>query len=134
MEQVTVLGHVTNDSGQASQLDAAHVHSVNAHLAGGSVVEAGYQVGNRRLAGSAGADQRRQLPWLHLQAHPIQSPELPPVVFNVIGVGQQRGGMVVHPHVPQGHPTGNLLDRNLNCIRRVNDIGPYVQVAEDALE
>ena len=111
-----------------------HVHAVDADGAGGGVVQAGDQVGDGGLAGAAGPDQGRQLAGLDVQVHSIQGPEYPPVVLDVVAVGQQGRRMVVHAHVAQRHRAGYLFDGQVHRVRRIDDVGPDIQVAEDALE
>ena len=52
--------------------DVAQVVAVDQHAPGGRVVEARDELGQRRLAGAGGADQRDGLPGRHAQRHVVQ--------------------------------------------------------------
>ena len=59
-------------SPRLSSVDVAHVVAVDRHGAAVDVVEARDQIGDRRLAGAAGADQRGELPRLDLEGDVVE--------------------------------------------------------------
>ena len=60
VEEVRLLRHHADHLAQALQRHVAHVVAVDRHGAAVDVVEARHEIGDRRLAGAAGADQRRR--------------------------------------------------------------------------
>ena len=74
VEQIRLLGDHADVVGQRGQRQVADVGAVDGDPAARRVVQAWQQVGDRRLARAAGADQRGQLPRLHAEADVAQRP------------------------------------------------------------
>src|SRR5713226_4737585 len=72
VEQETVLENDTDLLTQRLQADLAQVGAVDLDAAGARIVQAGQQVGQRRLACTARADQSNELTWLYLKRHVLE--------------------------------------------------------------
>src|SRR5690606_9193541 len=89
VEHVRVLRHVADDVLQRLEGDVADVVPPDAHRTGLDVVEAGDQVGDRRLAGTRGPHERDHLAGLGGEGDVVQ--DLTGVTRLGAGDGLQRG-------------------------------------------
>ena len=55
-EEQRLLHHNADLAAQAVQVDISHINAVNGHAPGGDVIEAGYEVRDRRLSGAGEPD------------------------------------------------------------------------------
>ena len=75
VEQVRLLRDHADHLGERSERDLADVTPVDRHRASGHVVEPRHEIGDRRLAGPARADDRGELPGLDLERYVLERPE-----------------------------------------------------------
>ena len=115
-EQKRVLGDDADVAAQVGQAHVAHVVAVDQHAAGGGVVEARHQVGERRLAAAGVAHQRDRAAGRHLE---IDVFEHGPVDI------RKRDALEAHlaGHAGQGRRVG-ALDHLDGCVQDLVDAGP----------
>ena len=120
VEQVGLLGDHPDDLAERLERDVAHVDAVDLDRPLLHVVEAGDQVRHRRLAGSARADERRELAGLDVAGrHVVERPLARRLVSHRRGRLGDVGGavsrllrrrVVAEPHVAEAdraaHPVG----------------------------
>ena len=83
MEQVGLLGYVSNQACQRRQADVSDVDVVDPHGPLRDVVKARNQVGDCRLPSPAGAHQRNELSGLHIDTYSVQRQESIPFALAV---------------------------------------------------
>ena len=115
MEQVGLLRHHPDDVAERGQRDPPDRHAVDLHLPALDVVEPRHEVGHGGLAGTGRPDQRRQLPGLDLDVHPLEGPVASSLLVRGQGLRRELGRLVLG-HGRDG--VGRRYRRSCGFLRR----------------
>jgi len=126
VEEVALLGDHPDGRGDAGLGEPAQVGTVEGDRAPRRVVQPRHQVADRRLAGTAGADDRGELAGGDAEVDAAQRPGHGRVVGAV--------GLVGEPHVVQRDLTADAVQGQHPRPRCVDDVGLQVEVGEHPVE
>src|SRR5262245_13989600 len=116
MEEVRLLRDQAHEIGERGQRDLADVEAVERHTATGHVVQPRNEIRDRRLAGAARSDDRRELPGLHREVDVLERP-------GNLAVTLAAGWLLVaEPDMAESNRTARRRLRKRLRARRVDDL------------